>query len=85
MNIGEVTEKFDWNNGEIDFDGRGADRGLRGIAYYQQQIIIAASNEIYIFDQDFSIQASIQNCYLKHCHEICIFQHVLYISSTRVR
>ena len=82
MNIGEVTEKFDWNNGEIDFDGRGADRGLRGIAFYQQQIIIAASNEIYIFDQSFSILASIQNCYLKHCHEICIFQHVLYISST---
>ena len=82
INAGTVAKKFDWNNGKIDFEGRGADRGLRGIAFYQQHIYIAASNEIFIFDQSFTIQASIKNSYLKHCHEICIFQGVLYISST---
>lgn len=82
MKTGTIAEKFDWNNGKIDFDGRGADRGLRGIAFYQQHIYIAASNEIFIFDQYFTIKATIRNDYLKHCHEICIFQGILYISST---
>ena len=82
ISAGTVDKKFDWNNGKIDFEGRGADRGLRGIAFYQQHIYIAASNEIFIFDQSFTIQTSIKNNYLKHCHEICIFQGVLYISST---
>ena len=29
----EVTQHVDWNTGEIDFEGRGADRGLRGIEF----------------------------------------------------
>ena len=28
-----VEQQVDWNTGEIDFSGRGADRGLRGICF----------------------------------------------------
>ena len=29
----QVDQKIDWNSGDIDFSGRGWDRGLRGIDY----------------------------------------------------
>jgi hypothetical protein len=72
----------DWNEGSIDWEGRGGDRGLRGIAFHGDDVYIAASDEIFIFDKQFSIQRSIRNKYLKHCHEIHIHRDMLYASST---
>jgi len=77
-----VVKAVDWNNCDIDFQGRGADRGLRGIAFYKGNTYIAASNEIFIFNQHFEILSSLSNPYLSHCHEICIEQDMLYITST---
>lgn len=82
MNTGRAALKFDWNCGDIDFDGRGGDRGLRGIAFYKDDIYIAASDEIFIFDQQFNIKSSIRSHFLKHCHEICIRGDKLYATST---
>lgn len=80
------NEKFiqvvDWNDQTIDWQGRGADRGLRGIAFYKDKIIAAASDEIFFYDQQFKIIASYKNKYLKHCHEIFIENDKLYLSST---
>lgn len=78
----DVKQVFDWNTCDIDFAGRGADRGLRGIAFAGQNIYIAASDEIFVFDTDFNIKKSFRNNYLKHCHEICIDGHLLYMTST---
>lgn len=79
---GNIDHKLDWDTCEINFEGRGADRGLRGIAYYGDQILIAASDEIFFFDQDFRILNSVTSPYLKHCHEICIWEDRLYLTST---
>ncbi|MEM7510325.1 MAG: hypothetical protein AAF388_05270 [Bacteroidota bacterium] len=80
------SEKFkqvvDWNDPSIDWSGRGADRGLRGIAFYDGNIICAASDEIFIFNQAFEILNSFRNKYLKHCHEIHIWADKLYLTST---
>jgi len=80
------TERFDlivdWNTTEINWEGRGADRGLRGIAFYNEMIIAAASDEIFFYDQQFNIIDSFTNPYLKHCHEICVYNDKLYLSST---
>ncbi|MEQ9063201.1 MAG: hypothetical protein RIE58_03430 [Vicingaceae bacterium] len=80
------NEKFelvvDWNDSSINWEGRGADRGLRGIAFYDDLILAAASDEIYFFDQKFKAVRSIKNKYLKHCHEIYIHENTLYLSST---
>jgi hypothetical protein len=72
----------DWNKGNIDFTGRGADRGLRGIAFEGDDIWVAASDELFRYDRDFVIQDSFRNRYLKHCHEICIFDGHLFATST---
>ena len=38
----EGAQHVDWNTDAIDWDGRGADRGLRGIAFDGDEIYIAA-------------------------------------------
>ena len=42
----EVEQHVDWNKGKIDFEGSGADRGLRGIAFSDEDILIAASDKL---------------------------------------
>ena len=37
----EGAQLVDWNTSDIDFEGRGADRGLRGIALDGEDIYIA--------------------------------------------
>jgi hypothetical protein len=63
----ECLQHVDWNTGEIDFEGRGADRGLRGIDVNNNDIHIAASDELFCYDRNFRMQRSFRNRYLKHC------------------
>ncbi len=78
----ECLQHVDWNTGEIDFEGRGADRGLRGIEFDGDDIYIAASDELFCYDRNFRIQRSFRNNYLKHCHEISRIDRTLFLSST---
>jgi hypothetical protein len=82
MERGAFEQKLDWNTSGIDFEGRGADRGLRGIAVIGREIFIAASDELFVFDQEFRILASYRNAYLKHCHEIFEHSGKLFLTST---
>lgn len=77
-----VNQVVDWNTSEIDFQGRGWDRGLRGIAFFGNEIYIAASDELFVYDQNFKIQRSFRSTYLKHCHEIFRLNKHLYLTST---
>jgi len=78
----EGAQHVDWNTSNIDFEGRGADRGLRGIAFDEDDIYIAASDELFCYDRDFNIVRSNKNRYLKHCHEICRMDRMLFLTST---
>ncbi|NND45654.1 MAG: hypothetical protein HKN58_10045 [Xanthomonadales bacterium] len=78
----KVNQVVDWNTGEIDWQGRGWDRGLRGIAFFGGDSYIAASDELFVYDQRFRIQRSFRSSYLKHCHEIHRLDRHLYLTST---
>ncbi len=78
----EVVQHVDWNKSDIDFEGRGADRGLRGITFNGDDILIAASDELFRYDKSFKIKTSNKNYYLKHCHEICRFEQTIFLTST---
>jgi len=78
----KCEQHVDWNTTEIDFEGRGADRGLRGIAFSGDDIYIAASDELFCYDRNFRIQGSFKNRYLKHCHEICRTEQTIFLTST---
>lgn len=79
---GHTEQVLDWDDGRIDWQGRGGDRGLRGIAYHAGRIILAASNEVFVFDASFRLQGSIANRYLRHCHEIAVQGERLLLTST---
>ncbi|MEM1111392.1 MAG: hypothetical protein AAGI11_05735 [Pseudomonadota bacterium] len=78
----QLLNPVDWNNVDIDWEGRGWDRGLRGIAFHNDNIYVAASDEIFVFNQGFELVQSFRNPYLKHCHEISIHGDHLFIAST---
>ncbi|MFK7731233.1 MAG: hypothetical protein AB8B48_06390 [Pseudomonadales bacterium] len=82
FSVPEVTQRIDWNTSNIDFTGRGWDRGLRGIEFDQEDVFIAASDELFCYNPQFELQASYSNRYLKHCHEICKKDNFLFLTST---
>ncbi len=77
-----VNQCVDWNTGDINFSGRGADRGLRGITFDGDDIYIAASDELFCYDREFQIKNSWRNPYLKHCHEIIRKGRNIFLTST---
>lgn len=77
-----VDQVIDWNTVDIDWQGRGADRGLRGIAFDDETIYIAASDELFAYDPSFRSIGSWRCAHLKHCHEIAIYERNLYLTST---
>jgi hypothetical protein len=79
---GNFEQVIDWNDPSISWEGRGGDRGLRGIAFYQGKVYIAASDEVFVYNRKFELIESHRNKYLKHCHEICIAGDTLYLTST---
>jgi len=77
-----VDQVIDWNTGDIDWQGRGWDRGLRGIAFDGDRVYIAASDELFAYTPDFKLIGAWRNPYLKHCHEITVYQRKLFLTST---
>ena len=78
----EVRQTLDWNNPGIDWQGRGWDRGLRGIAFDDEAVYIAASDELFAYAPDFRRIGSWRSPYLKHCHEIAVWERRLFLTST---
>jgi hypothetical protein len=78
----ECQQHVDWNTGEIDFEGRGADRGLRGIEFDGDFVYVAASDELFRYDRNFNVSSSFRNPYLKHCHEIARMDRTIFLTST---
>jgi len=77
-----VKQTIDWNTATIDWQGRGWDRGLRGIAFDDERVFIAASDELFVYTPDFELIGSHKSQYLKHCHEICRYERRLFLTST---
>jgi len=78
----EGAQHVDWNADDIDWEGRGADRGLRGITFDGDDIYIAASDELFVYDRDFKLLRSFKTGTLKHCHEIALADRRIFLTST---
>ena len=82
LDQGKAAMAIDWNTAGIDWRGRGWDRGLRGIAFDDDRVFIAASDELFVYTPDFELVASFRSPFLKHCHEIVRHQRRLFLTST---
>ena len=78
----QVAQTVNWNTARIDWQGRGWDRGLRGIAFDGETVYVAASDELFAYSPDFKPTGSWRNPYLKHCHEIAVWERRLFLAST---
>jgi hypothetical protein len=81
---------LDWNNPAINWEGRGGDRGIRGLAFWGDTLYAVAGNELFAFKQDeFSSRspwairpvASYTTRYMKLTHETWRHRDKLYICS----
>ena len=77
----EVEHHFNWNTSEIDFEDASGDRGLRGIAFSDEDILIAGSDEIFRYDRNFKIKSASKNQYLDDCQEICRYEQTIFLTS----
>ncbi len=77
-----VEQHIDWDTSDIEFAGRGWDRGLRGIEFTEDLIWIAGSDELFAYNKKFGLVDSYKNQYLKHCHEICRRENLMFLTST---
>jgi hypothetical protein len=82
LETGARRRMVDWNICDISWEGRGLDRGLRGVAFQDEEIWVAAADELFVYDQAFVRLRSYRNPYLAHCHEICCDGARLYLTST---
>jgi hypothetical protein len=82
LNEQRVAQTIDWNTTGIEWQGRGWDRGMRGIAFDDDKVFVAASDELFVYTPDFRLIASYRSPYLKHCHEISRYERRLYLTST---
>lgn len=79
-----VRQVLDWNRLDIRWDGRGGERGLRGVAVHDGAVFVAAYDRLYEIDAGFSIRQSYTNRYLRDCHEISVRHGRLFVASTGV-
>jgi hypothetical protein len=77
----EMRRRIDWNRPGIDWQGRGWDRGLRGIAFDGETVYVAASDELMAFTPEFRPIGAWRNPYLRHCHGISAWERTLYLAS----
>jgi hypothetical protein len=77
-----VRQDIGWDSTNIDWQGRGWDLGLRGIAFDGERIFIAASDELFVYNKKFEQITSYKNPFLRHCHEISVYERRLYLTST---
>ena len=72
--------------GAMTREGAGTERGLRGVSFYEGYVLIAASDELMVYDRNFKDREFLyRNAYLKHCHEVYRAGDVLVVDVERFR
>jgi len=77
-----IIKTLSWDNPKISFEGRGGQRGLRGIAFNNQSIYIGSGYEILELNQNFDIIGTFSNQYLSDIHEMEIVNDCLAVVSS---
>ena len=79
---GRTEVAIDWNKTDIDIEGRGGDRGLRGICIVGDSVFVLSSSALLRFDLGLNLEQRYTNPFLKHGHELCFGGGLLYATST---
>ena len=56
LHSGAAEQVIRYDEPSISWEGRGGPRGLRGIAFYDNEVYLAASDEIFVYSKDFQLR-----------------------------
>ncbi|MAH85023.1 MAG: hypothetical protein CBB68_12315 [Rhodospirillaceae bacterium TMED8] len=82
LNAGRSEQVLSWDRSNISFRGRGAERGLRGIAFFNNLTYIANNDSILVFDRLFNQIDEIENAYFGDLHEMVTIGNHLWVTSS---
>jgi hypothetical protein len=77
----DVEQLFDWNTSDVDFKSSSGDRGFRGIAFDDEDVLVTVSDVLFRCDRSFKIKTFSKNRYLDDCHEICRYEQTVFLTS----
>jgi len=83
LQTNEMHQVVDWDDGSIEWEGRGGERGLRGIVCLEDTTYVASNDAIYGYDECFNVIGKWTNRYLDHSHEIYYDSGTIYVTSTK--
>jgi len=72
---------LDWKAKGADWKDPGAGRGLRGAVIDGENVWIAGSDTLYLFNREFVLAQSYRSPFLGDCQEIAVFDRRLYLVS----
>ena len=72
---------LEWKARGADWQENGGGRGLRGIAIEGDNVWIAGSDALFLFNREFELIGSFRTPFLGDCQEIAIFDGRLYLAS----
>ena len=82
LNKEQTYQAVDWTDRDIDWQGHGGERGLRGVAVHDNRVYVVTSDELLVYSPDFRLLVSYRNKFMKDCHGIFIHEKHLFITST---
>ncbi len=75
-------EVLRWADENIKWEGRGGERGLRGIAFYKDKIIVASGTQLLFFDKSFKLVDTFYSHLFGDIHELLVHNNELVITAT---
>lgn len=75
------AQLLEWTRPDIDWSGSGGARGLRGIAFSDNRVYVAAERELLVFSPEFELLATHRSPYLGHAQGITVFENRVYMVS----
>jgi len=72
---------LEWKAKGADWQESAGGRGLRGVAIDGENVWIAGSDALFLFNREFELKGSFRSPFLGDCQEIAIFDGRLYLTS----
>lgn len=78
-----VEQILDWDRPDIDWEGRGGDRGIRSMQFYKDELYAIAGNAVMVFNRDMKLIREFTNSYLRHTHDCSLVGDLLYVIANK--
>ncbi len=79
IDTGDYEQILDWNRPDINWDGRGGDRGIRSMRFYNNELYAIAGNAVLVFNREMKLQREFKLDCLINTHECSLQGDFLYV------